>query len=937
MCKVKRGRTVLYGCVSFLLTVAWGIVPTNVIAQPLNDAFSNSRKIFGDTGSVTGSNEGATKEPGETDHAGNAAGTSVWIKWTPLADGVVTFDTIGSDFDTLLEVYDGAGVTNLNQLGGPLDSNDDLDTAVFGTQDSAGASGIQFQVAAGNDYYIVIDGFNANVGGYTLNWKRGGTRSAGEFEFTSRSYFVTENEGRSGDDPAFNRDALGALITVTRKNGSSGKVRVDYTTQDDQLGIFDPAVEGLNYILSSGTLIFEDHQMSASFIVPILNDQGSLDKEIFRTVFSVALAGANLDPAESPDLAPPILSPSRAVASVVISDENPTYPNAGTVQFSQASYRRLEDVGVATIQVSRSGGDLNQALTVTYSVNYSPAGAKLGNGFQLSAGSDYATPSTEANADFTAPPAVLNTLTIPAGEATANILIPITNDFLVEFNEDILIRLDTPGSPAISPGYVPPVFDPNDPARVTTQASGYRLGAQRNAVLTILFDEYPAGAVDANHNPDYANTTIPPFNPIAGANRSVYTVAVQTDQKTVLGGSFTTYNGVARNRIARMNNDGSLDTTFNPGTGANDFVSSLKVASDGRIIIGGGFTSFNGVSRNSIARLNSNGALDNSFAPGLGANGTVWALAIQADGKILIGGEFSTVNGIPRNDVARLSSDGSLDLTFDAGTGPDDSVFSIVQDADSTILIGGEFTTVNLIPRSSIARLASNGALSTSATFGGGADGIVYSLTLQPDRKILMGGAFAKFDGRSRSSIARLNNNGTLDTTFDPGTGANDTVYAVAYQPDGKIMVGGVFTSINGTRRMGVGRLLSTGLVDTSFLDTAYNQFAGLVNSFDNLAVEPRNFVFALGLESSGDLIIGGGFTKVGGGRGSRSVRPDQTFLDDRTRATYRNRSNVAKLIGGSTPGPGNIGFAYDTYSADEGASPFYITLARTNGNLGAV
>ena len=399
--EVRINRILRSFSLCVLLAAAWETGLTQGFAQPANDNIANFRVLTGGIGTTTGINDGATRETGERDHAGNAGGRSVWFRWTPTANGIAAFDTIGSDFDTLLEVYRGTGISNVTQLASPLASNDDLDAGAFGHQDFSGASGVHLQVTAGVVYYIVIDGYNANSGGYKLNWKRGGARSAGEFEFTAPTYFVSETEGFTPWDPNFNRDIPGAYITVTRKNGSNGKVLVNYTTQNDS------AIADANYVATTGTLVFEDHQMSASFVVPILNNGGSGMEEIFTTDFNVRLTAANLDPAESSNLAPPVLSPDGSLAIVTIADVNPTPDDAGTVQFTRASYRRLEGVGMATIEVSRSGGDFGQAVTVTYAINYSPVGPDLGNQFRLSPGSDYATPNTETNGDYTVPPAEL--------------------------------------------------------------------------------------------------------------------------------------------------------------------------------------------------------------------------------------------------------------------------------------------------------------------------------------------------------------------------------------------------------------------------------------------------------------------------------------------------------------------------------------------------
>jgi uncharacterized delta-60 repeat protein len=136
----------------------------------------------------------------------------------------------------------------------------------------------------------------------------------------------------------------------------------------------------------------------------------------------------------------------------------------------------------------------------------------------------------------------------------------------------------------------------------------------------------------------------------------VRSVAVQSDGKVLIGGSFGTYNGTSRGFVARLNSDGSLDTGFlATGAGANDIVTSVAVQSDGKVLIGGSFGTYNGTSRGFVARLNSDGSLDTGFlATGAGASDTVYSVAVQSDGKVLIGGVFTTYNGTSRGHVARL-------------------------------------------------------------------------------------------------------------------------------------------------------------------------------------------------------------------------------------------------------------------------------------------
>src|SRR5579859_6645333 len=129
-----------------------------------------------------------------------------------------------------------------------------------------------------------------------------------------------------------------------------------------------------------------------------------------------------------------------------------------------------------------------------------------------------------------------------------------------------------------------------------------------------------------------------------------------------------------------------------------------------------------------------------------------------------------------------------------------------------------------------------------------------------------------------------------------------------------------MFTSFNQTRRIALVRLFPWGPVDTSFMDTAYNQFAGLINHYWDPSLEPHNFVFASALQPDGNLMVGGGFHRVGGGW---------------TRDDFRFRENVARIIGGGTPGPGNLELASPSYSADQFSDQLFISLNRTNGSLG--
>ncbi|MEP6950792.1 MAG: delta-60 repeat domain-containing protein [Ginsengibacter sp.] len=149
-------------------------------------------------------------------------------------------------------------------------------------------------------------------------------------------------------------------------------------------------------------------------------------------------------------------------------------------------------------------------------------------------------------------------------------------------------------------------------------------------------------------------------------NGPVNTIIVQPDGKIIIGGNFTTYNKLASRCIARLNADGSLDKSFITGTGFNYEVNVLALQPDGKVIAGGKFSNYNGAgnSCNRIVRLNSDGRIDKSFNISIGFQGNVMALALQQDGKVIVGGMLARFNGIQCGGLVRLNANGSLDQNF---------------------------------------------------------------------------------------------------------------------------------------------------------------------------------------------------------------------------------------------------------------------------------
>jgi uncharacterized delta-60 repeat protein len=309
-------------------------------------------------------------------------------------------------------------------------------------------------------------------------------------------------------------------------------------------------------------------------------------------------------------------------------------------------------------------------------------------------------------------------------------------------------------------------------------------------------------------------TLDPTFNP--RPDGPVTTVAVQPDGKILIGGQFTSLQpeGAAapttRNRVARLNADGTLDTAFDPD--ANGIVNCILPLPDGRILLGGAFNSLrpNGAAtataRPHLARLQADGTLDLSLAASF--NDEVRSLALQGDGKILVAGAFTTVQAagaaspVSRNRVARLEVDGALDAGFNPNaTG---AINAVAVQADGRVLLAGAFTTLQpagaplAITRNRIARMLPDGALDLA--FNPNIDGLVNTLAVQADGRVLLGGAFTSLQPNGdatptvRNRAARVNADGTLDATFDPNP--DKTVFSIAQQADGSVLLGGFFNTL---------------------------------------------------------------------------------------------------------------------------------------------
>lgn len=302
------------------------------------------------------------------------------------------------------------------------------------------------------------------------------------------------------------------------------------------------------------------------------------------------------------------------------------------------------------------------------------------------------------------------------------------------------------------------------------------------------------------------------FNFGTGFDSYVYSIVTQSNNTYILGGDFTSYNGTNINRIIGLNQHGSINASFNVGTGFNNNPLTLAVQSDDKVIAGGDFISYNGTASNRIIRLNSNGSVDTSFNIGAGFNGSVFSVYIQNDGKVLVVGNFSAYGATFVGGIIRLNSNGSIDTSFNnGGAGFNSVVYKVTNDFTGRILIGGNFTEYNGTTTNGIIRLNANGSIETAATIG--FQGYIWDIQVQTNGKILVSGLFISYNNTPSTSIIRLNNDFSIDTTWDCGTGLVNVTPADGYNlainnNQTSVFVLGSFNEFNGTPQGFISNLL---------------------------------------------------------------------------------------------------------------------------------
>ena len=459
---------------------------------------------------------------------------------------------------------------------------------------------------------------------------------------------------------------------------------------------------------------------------------------------------------------------------------------------------------------------------------------------------------------------------------------------------------------------------------------------------------YPSGFTGNNYDPGYNEPTI---------TGTVNALFFQADGKLIIGGDFTAVNGTARTNLARLNSDGSLDTTFSvsatggpvrtlvdfaPGAGVvvvgGEFtalggqtaasyygminqgtaavlgllqprcygtVRSIISYGYGEMLLGGDFTTIGSQSVSRMARVN---VYEGIVGPALNINPNASVRAMLKDdssqGRIVIGGAFTQVHTTTRNRLARLEPYGAINPAWPEATGGE--VRAIAVQTNDASLVGGAFTALGGSPRTSLGRVLVTGTLDASYTPL--IDGPVNAIAALPNGRAVIGGSFTTAGGGVRANIAQLNADGTVDVTFSADT--DGEVFALSQQTDGKVYVAGDFTTIGGIARRGVARLNADGTVDTTFdaaLDAA---------------------VMAVSVQIDGKVLLGGDFLTVGGTAHARLARVSSTGVLDAT--FVATAGGTVRTLNQDATGRVLVGGSFNTGSSFSQAWTVWLTNTGT-------
>lgn len=330
------------------------------------------------------------------------------------------------------------------------------------------------------------------------------------------------------------------------------------------------------------------------------------------------------------------------------------------------------------------------------------------------------------------------------------------------------------------------------------------------------------------------------------------TISMLDASKTYFYGGFDSFDNIVTKNIARVNEDGSLDESFVTGAGFNSAPfsgSNILTSLDGKLYIGGSFTNYNGTAANRIISLNDNGSINTGFIYGTGFNNLTSGMSFNlAKTSFYVSGSYSNYNGTPTNRIIKLNLDGTIDNSFDYGTGFDNATVGIFVDDDDSIFVSGYFNNYNgtAIPR--LVKLQTNGAIDTSFVVGTSYNTIGTSDTnfiFRNTQGILISyGYFTAFNGTTANHIIALNNDGTVSTIYNFGTGFNGILSVLTELTNGKYLAEGTFSSYNGVLSSGIIMLNADFTVYKTFSQSYYNVIVGTNNNYAMTFVDDHEQLF---------------------------------------------------------------------------------------------
>jgi uncharacterized delta-60 repeat protein len=311
----------------------------------------------------------------------------------------------------------------------------------------------------------------------------------------------------------------------------------------------------------------------------------------------------------------------------------------------------------------------------------------------------------------------------------------------------------------------------------------------------------------------------------------VSALAVAGDGRMLVAGQLQAPGGVAGHSLFRLLPDGRLDPTFLADSDQLWSASGLAVYPDGRVLVTAWQSGYPGV-----LRFTAEGDLDTSFNPGIGGGGL--AALVLPNNHAIVGGTFG---------VVRLNTAGQVDRSFYAKV--DGTVAALARQADGLLVIAGDFATVGGARRIGVARLQADGQLDPAFDPGDGPNGWISALALEPDGKVLIGGGFTRVAGTVRNFLARLRSDGRVDPDFDPGTSADHEIRAIARDAQGRTVIGGLFTHFEGQTRWHLARLTADGSLNPGFLEVTASRLT-VPEDAGSVAIGLRRFSGQSGLVS---------------------------------------------------------------------------------------